>query len=516
MSNLESRLGRAEEWQGEFVARHRKGRTTEELEAYADDPVGFGRDVLKCSRFAAKQIEQMLAVRDHALVAVQSCNMFGKDHAAAHLALWWAYCRRGLVLITSASERQVKEVSMGEIRRAWLRAGNLPGELYEMTLRLDRSEQAGILAFTAADVSRIAGLHAPRVMAILSEAQGLEPWAYEGMLGCAVSEDSRVLAIGNPLVPSGRFFEICRSPHWHHIKLSAFDHENLIEGREIIPGAVTQRFVDTMAQEYGTDSGIYAARVLGEFPVNASDALAQRSWLDAAVDRWDSKTFYREMWSGDVVAAVDPAHMGPDFTALAIRQGPVLREPVVTWAKLDTMQTCGRLAEELDRRHLTPLFLAADDTVEAIGRQAVFDRVRLIVDAVGVGAGVMDRLRELRWSVKDYNGAWAPGTTHPSDEAKRPWHAVTFANRRAESYFGLRRLLETNAIALPRDEVLFEELTTLRWGLTSAGKILIEPKDDFRQRMGRSCDRADAVAMAFHGVYRPFPRMTIGSSFITL
>ena len=52
-------------------------------------------------------------------------------------------------------------------------------------------------------------------------------------------------------------------------------------------------------------------------------------------------------------------------------------------------------------------------------------------------------------------------------------------------------------VALPRDERLWDELVAIRWKTNSAGKIQLEPKDLLRQRLGRSPDRADAVAMAF-------------------
>jgi len=60
-------------------------------------------------------------------------------------------------------------------------------------------------------------------------------------------------------------------------------------------------------------------------------------------------------------------------------------------------------------------------------------------------------------------------------------------------------LLEDGLIALPRDEALFDELAAIRWRATSNGKIQIEPKDDLKNRLGRSPDRADAVVLAFSG-----------------
>jgi hypothetical protein len=42
-------------------------------------------------------------------------------------------------------------------------------------------------------------------------------------------------------------------------------------------------------------------------------------------------------------------------------------------------------------------------------------------------------------------------------------------------------------------------LVAIRWRATSNGKIQIEPKEELKNRLGRSPDRADAVVLAFSG-----------------
>lgn len=61
----------------------------------------------------------------------------------------------------------------------------------------------------------------------------------------------------------------------------------------------------------------------------------------------------------------------------------------------------------------------------------------------------------------------------------------------------VRKLLEAGAIDLPRDYALWDELRATRWTVDSQGRVALEPKDHLRDRIGRSPDRADAVAMAF-------------------
>ncbi len=448
---------------GDLIERHGRGRSLDEFAVYRDDPTGFIREVLHGEPWS-RQEEIAEAVRERPLVVVRSCNGAGKDWLAARLALWWAYARQGLALISGPTERQVREVVMGEVARAFRKAEELPGELYQMALRLGRDQRAGILSFTSTEASKLTGFHAPRVLAILTEAQGVEPFAWEGLLACATGSEDRVLAVGNPLIPSGRFFDVSRSEGWRAIRIPATDHPNLLEGQEVIPGGVTLEFAERMAAEYGEESGVYRARVEGEFPDESEDALCARSWIDAAVERWESGEMESEADREPVVLSLDPARFGPDASVLVVMQGPMVRE-IVSWTKKGLNETTGRLLTKLDE----------------VGSAIV------VVDEPGLGGGVIDRLAEQGVDVVAYNGG---------RRAELVPNPERFRNRRAAAYWMLRQRLEDGDLALPPDDRLADELTTIRWKVNSSGQIQLEPKDRVRERLGRSPDTADALAAA--------------------
>jgi hypothetical protein len=454
---------------GDLLARHERGRSLGEFAAYSNDPIGFIREVLHGEPWS-RQVEIAESVRDSPLVVVRSANAVGKDWIAARLALWWVYCRRGLALVTGPTERQVREVVMGEVARAFHAAKDLPGELYQMALRLGRTETAGILAFTSTEASRLTGFHAPRILAILTEAQGVEDFAWEGLLACATGSEDRVLAVGNPLSPSGRFYSVSRSTSWRSLRISAEEHPNLLNGGQPIPGGPSREFMQRIASEFGEGSGIYRARVLGDFPDEGEEGLIRRSWLEEAAERFHRREFRLEAARAVPIIAVDPARYGPDYTVLAVRRGPVLQE-IVAWGQVSTMETVGRLQAELRRVGVLP---------DGSGY--------VIVDEVGLGAGVLDRLKEIGYRYHAY----------PFNGGRRAHDQPRFLNARAESYWHLRQKLEAGEIALPRDEMLFDELVATRWRPTSDGRVQIEGKDDLKARLGRSPDRADAVAMAFY------------------
>lgn len=71
-------------------------------------------------------------------------------------------------------------------------------------------------------------------------------------------------------------------------------------------------------------------------------------------------------------------------------------------------------------------------------------------------------------------------------------------NLRAEMYWRLKEALDPSSgevLLLPDDRQLLTELCSIRWKAVGNGKAQVEAKRDIKKRIGRSTDRADAVAM---------------------
>ena len=105
------------------------------------------------------------------------------------------------------------------------------------------------------------------------------------------------------------------------------------------------------------------------------------------------------------------------------------------------------------------------------------------VDVIGMGGGVVDRLRELGLPVRAVNVGEAPSM------------GDTYSNLRAELWFKMRGWLEQRTSRLPKNEQLVAELTSIRYSFLSSGKMKAESKDDMRKRGLASPDLADAVCL---------------------
>ena len=462
---------------GDVVASHGQARDAAEYSKYADDPAAFFRDVLRCEPWT-KQLEMAELVRDNPRTVCVTANGLGKDWMTARMALWHVFARRGFCILTGPTERQVKQILMREVRRAFARAPELPGDLYAMELRVDDSGECGIIAFTSDNADRLTGFHHPRLLICVTEGQGVAEDAYEAVQACVTGPENRTFIYGNPTRPTGPFYRVAHSDNWARLTIRADEHPNVVEGTEVIPGAVSREWCESMAEEYGKGSSIYRSRVLAEFPSESVEGLVRREWMLAAFDRWESKELEDKAWRGRHVLALDVARFGPDASVLADIQGPVVQS-LTTWRGAALTESARRVMEYGEQ------IAASTFGLEKYLGQRAGKRPTVYVDEPGLGGGCIDILQQKGYPAVGFNGANAP----IADYSGR------FLNQRAQSHWAFRTALEKGRIALPRDELLLEEALSIEWQINSAGKIQILGKELLRKELGRSPDRLDAVVI---------------------
>lgn len=480
MSKLQYKVRSLREDLGELLEEQARQDSSRNLRAYSDDPVAFIEEVLGGSLWAGQR-EIAEAVLHHPLVTVRSCHASGKDWLAARLSLWWTYARGGLVILTGPTATQIEEILMRREVRSAFRASGLHGKLHVKSLRPGGEGAAGVLAKTSSGVSSLTGFHDAEVLFCITEAQHPElDHAFDAGFACATGAEDRLLVLGNPTQQSGRFYRSHQpSSDWFSIKIAASDIPNVQEGRTVVPGLLTSEGVERFASEYGESSGVYASRVLAEFPDESEEGLFRRSWLEEAAERWRAGRFREAARRVQhPVAALDVARFGADKSVLCVRRGPRL-DRLEVWGKTGLMATVERAKDILEEEGITRRWWS-----ESYGKGG--GAGYLVVDEIGIGAGVLDRFKQLDFAAAGFN------SSHRARDKRR------FANSKAEMFWNLRERLEEGSISLPPDRKLHDELMSIRWSPTAAGRIKMESKSDLKNRIGRSPDRADAVAMAYY------------------
>ncbi|MEP7284342.1 MAG: hypothetical protein ABI947_01080 [Chloroflexota bacterium] len=437
-----------------------------------DGIVRFVRDVLHADP-TPYQIAILQALVEYRRVAVRGPHGLGKTALSAWVVLWSlaAFDTDVKVPVTAGAWRQLEKFTFPEIRKwaakaDWEKVGlqvRRGKEIFDLFIKLENKEA---FAVASDNPALIEGAHASTVTFVLDEAKAIpnDIWdAAEGAFSAA-GEDTGfqafALAISTPGTPSGRFYEI--SSHkpgfddWHAI------HVTLEES--IAAGRISRRWADQRQAQWGETSAVYQNRVLGEFADSDEEGVIPLSWVEQANRRWDECGGTGE---GRVCYGVDPAYKGTDKTAIARLVGNVC-ERIDTYSRQDTMQTVGRVIALVDKQ--TP-----------IG-----------VDVIGVGAGVYDRLHEQGYSATPVNVANATDMHDSSGQQG-------FVNLRSALWWMLRDALDPSGdvlLAIPPDDILTGDLTAPTWSYTSSGHIKIESKDEMRARIGRSTDKADALALA--------------------
>jgi hypothetical protein len=284
------------------------------------------------------------------------------------------------------------------------------------------------------------------------EASGLEDWLFAAMKGSMTEEGARMLLIGNPNTASGFFYESqINWPPAQRIHISAFD----VPAHVLRPSWREEMLIDAGGNEDDTD---YRVRVLGQPPDQGPDSLIAYSWVVKAQER-DLEA------EGAVEIGADVARFGSDETCYYVRQGRAVLGGDA-WRGLDTMASAGRLAAACDQWQA--------ETIK--------------VDDIGIGGGVVDRLREQGYPVAGVNVS----------EAARD--SEKYYNLRSEIFAGLADRFRAGDIAIPAaDTKLSRQLVALLKTYTSRGQMRLESKDDLRKRLPKlgSPDRGDALALTF-------------------
>lgn len=259
------------------------------------------------------------------------------------------------------------------------------------------------------------------------------------------NHDSAYVEIGNPLHRDNHFWEHWKNPDWHHVHIGYEEAEK--EGR------ISKAFIDE--QRATLTEREFEILYKADFPSTSTDALINWEWIERAHKARGEPPTGPDV---EVVAGVDVAEQGNDLSVVTIGlRNKVEKTYYIThiesWGKTDLMPTVARI---------TPLLQAHK-----------VDVVR--VDATGVGSGVYSRLDELKREgrfkarVEAFKGGLSPSNNRSKER---------FLNLKAESYWHTRSLFEEGKVTIPPHRDLVNQLSKMKWEMTSSEKIRIRDPGD--------------------------------------
>lgn len=361
------------------------------------------------------------------------------------------------VPVTAPTSHQLSDVLWAELAK-WHRilSERIPQLSQEFEWKSDKFEMSSAPSesFAVARTSRpeqpeaLQGFHSDNILFVIDEASGIPEQVFQVAEGALSTDGAFVVMAGNPTRMDGYFFE---SHHKMRARWSA-----LWWNGEDSP-LVSKDFIADMAAKYGSHSSIYRIRVRGEFAGNP-DGVIPLDVIESAIKR-DIRR------SGPIKWGLDPARFGSDRTALAKRNGNRVDDAVKFWHGKETTEVVGLLKQEYDAATLKP--------------ECIY------IDSIGIGAGVVDRAKEIGLPVCGVNVAETPSAKEK------------YMRQRDELWFEARDWFYGRNVAIVQDDDLIAELTLPTFKVLSTGKLQVEAKEDMKKRYNRSPDLADAFCLTF-------------------
>ncbi len=437
-------------------------------EAYYNDPNRWVSENLRVFLWSMQR-EILDSVFRNAYTVVRSCHSPGKTFLAAVAVLAFLYIRTPAKVITTApTYKQVVNLLWSEIRTLFkdkLEPAGWPGRILNDRLVIN-DDWYGI-GFATKDDVNLQGYHQDNILIVVDEAPGVAPKIIDALESLMSSGNCHMLMIGNPISPSGPFYEAFSDPDYKgKFDISAFKTPNFTgeEVPEYLKGKlVNKRWVARVSRKWGTDSPLYVSKVKAEFPESADDQVISLKLCE------DAKNREVEVPEGaERVLGVDVARFGDDNTAFVDRHGNKILD-LKTISKRDNMAVAGWISR-MYKLH-------------------GFDKAN--IDVIGLGSGPVDRCLELGIPVNGINVA-----VNPIGEDKDQ-----YANLRTELWFEAGKWLLDGS--LPQDHSLIDDLVadlvSPKYDYRSDGKYILQPKKLIKKDRGKSPDLGDAFVLSTMG-----------------
>lgn len=476
------------------------------LSAYKDMPIEFCKDFLNMPLIWQGQQKIFNSVVKNKRTTVPSGHSTGKSGSAAALTLWWLSTRyKSRVIVTAPTFRQLMTVYYAEVNKWYNNSVLKELDMFQCMANFmkindkDLAKEWYMLPISPKSPDSLQGQHGDKsedvrnimkqlgieeinedsdikavveklkhhsgdkdsqddLLVIIDEGSGVEQEIMEVLEG---SDYTRLVIFGNMTKNTGMFYDsVYRSKGMFNvIRLSSYDSPFM-----------SYEQIEYMENRYGKDSNVVKVRLKGEAPDQENDTIISRNIIEQFIDA----EIKEELLLSDntIEISVDVARFGDDNTQIYVKKGNYIIEQI-SFSKKDTMQTANRVARIVNEN--------TEYTVIAK------------IDGVGVGGGVIDRLRELEFSNLQVYEIQNNAVAIDSEE---------YADTITEMFFQFKEKLEKGFISIPSDDELIEDLVGRKYEFDSKGRLKVESKDKFKERYGRSPDKGDSFLMAWYTIYQ--------------
>lgn len=407
-------------------------------------------------------------------VAVTSGHDIGKSALVSWLILWSMSTMedtRGVV--TANTETQLKTKTWAELGK-WYRLF-IGKTFFQLTATAlistdpahERTWRIDMVPWSERNTEAFAGLHnrGRRVIVLYDEASAIPDVIWEVTEGAMTDADTQLFwfAFGNPTKNTGRFKQCFPGGTFaHRWKSVQVDSRTAKFGNQ----KKYQQWID----DYGADSDFVRVRVLGVFPRAGTMQFISSELVDLAARREVEQNVFDPL-----VLGVDVARFGDNDSVIYPRRGRDARSILpIRLRPSDSTQPwlmilASRIAEVAAELHADAIF----------------------IDETGIGAGVVDRCRQLNVpNMVGINFASLPDRSLLEADER-----ALYKNKRSEMWGWMREWLKTGAI--PDDPDLRAQLVGPEYGFTEKNEIQLERKADMAKRGLASPDIPDALALTF-------------------
>lgn len=453
-----------------------------------------------------------------------------------------------------------REILM-HLRRALARGFGMPGEWSEKSvLWRVRPDWFGEAFSPQRKVGRevahtVSGRHGENMVAIVEEGQGVEEPIWRAVEGMCSGEGNKIISAFNPTEPIGAAYARGQGNDYTVMHIDAFGHPNVRERRVVVPSAISFRTVDRRVRNDCVDrgvvgrvhpdpdhldflyalppanalergaredgipghpdgevrvyrpTGIFQGQVLGRWPNTGNTGLFDLVSLNAAIARWRANP---EPTAPPTRVGLDAAREGDDDSVLAPAWGDSAEALLRAYADA-RLESPAALEDLLSTRRVRvgslTILQKGDGPFVAQQAAAIYPRSPWMVDEGGVGASVLDHAAKvIGIDAVGVSFAALPSPPTPGEQ----WSE----NQRTALYLRASMLVSRGLVDIPDDPLLREELiahrvlprtrifkVTDQWGQERKERkpsVLLLSKDEIKQMIGRSPDRADAFVLALY------------------